>query len=362
MPAVLVLLFAFSSEGVFAACAANQSIKRDEQIVFFPGELRVSDKPGFWRLQVHGWIYEPGLSGQESSLHDEEWEEPQSGVEEQSVFRQRSHWFFVDNERGKRIVICLADSSYETQASSANGHFFGAFEVPQSAVQGLTGQPPALAFEARTGAEDGRVFSGKALLVEPEGLSVISDIDDTIKISEVTDKRALLMNTFYRPFKTVPGMASLYRILQERRQARFHYVSASPWQLYVPLNEYLQAEHFPEGSFHLKTIRLKDSSIKNLFQDPVAYKVEIIEDLLNKYPRRRFMLIGDSGEKDPEAYAQIARDHASRIEKILIREVGGDQAAPARYAQAFRGVPDTLWQVFTDPETVACVLRRDQAQ
>lgn len=43
-----------------------------------------------------------------------------------------------------------------------------------------------------------------------------SDVDDTVKMSQITDKQTLLENTFLKPFVMAPGMAALYRKLAER--------------------------------------------------------------------------------------------------------------------------------------------------
>ena len=63
-----------------------------------------------------------------------------------------------------------------------------------------------------------------------EGVSVISDIDDTIKITQVLNKGSLLKHTFYNGFKPVEGMNEIYQIWGAQK-CQFHYVSASPWQL-----------------------------------------------------------------------------------------------------------------------------------
>ena len=142
---------------------------------------------------------------------------------------------------------------------------------------------------------DDRRFASVAFLLADSGVSVVSDIDDTVKISEVRDKQKLLRNTFMHEFQAVPGMADTYRTWAAAGAA-FHYVSASPWQLFDPLDAFFKAASFPAGSLHLKQFRWKDSSFFSLFQDPVAYKKPIIAGLLTRYPHRRFVLVGDSGE------------------------------------------------------------------
>jgi phosphatidate phosphatase APP1 len=64
------------------------------------------------------------------------------------------------------------------------------------------------------------------------------------------------------------------------------------------------------------------------------------------------VLVGDSGEKDPEVYGQIAREHPAQILRIYIRDVTGDRADDARYRGAFRGIPAEKWQLFRDPVEV----------
>jgi len=77
-----------------------------------------------------------------------------------------------------------------------------------------------------------KVFKCTIYVLAFYGVSIISDIDDTIKISNVVNKRSLLKNTFYNYFKPVDGMNELYQKWSEQN-CQFHYVSSSPWQLYV---------------------------------------------------------------------------------------------------------------------------------
>ncbi len=188
-------------------------------------------------------------------------------------------------------------------------------------------------------------------LIEGPGLSIVSDIDDTIKHSEVHDTSRLLRNTFLHPFLGIAPMAELYRDWRSRG-AHFHYVSSSPWQLIAPLQDMMQQYDFPLGSMHLKRFRLKDRSILNLLKDPRQTKPPVIQRLLDSWPDRRFVLVGDSGELDPEVYGQIARDNPGRVVSILIRELGGHGRGEPRYRSAFAGIEPDRWHLFTDPTTL----------
>lgn len=165
------------------------------------------------------------------------------------------------------------------------------------------------------------------------------------------NRHELIRNTFSRPFKPAPGMAALYASWATNAGAQFHYVSAGPWQLYPPLSEFILSEGFPAGIFHMKYFRVKDETFWDLFKSPERYKPGVIEPMLKRFPERRFILVGDSGEKDPEIYGGIARRHKKQIAKICIRDVTDD--LEARYLDAFEGLPRELWTIFKDPAELA---------
>jgi phosphatidate phosphatase APP1 len=142
---------------------------------------------------------------------------------------------------------------------------------------------------------------------------VISDIDDTIVSSNVTNKLRMILTaalTNSRTRKPVRGMAELYRALHAGLNPVF-YVSKSPWNLYVPLVEYLEVQRFPLGPLILRDFGWRREK---------EHKRKVIEEILATYPELDFVLIGDDGEQDPEIYADIARRYRGRIRTIFIRE------------------------------------------
>ncbi len=326
--------------------AGTAQISKDEGIVFFPTVAqRVGDA---WEVEVRGWVYEVEprkalLAVFRKGLGLDESSDPEA----RALFAERARLFFADNERGKKVSIEIGKTIYPLGVSAANGHFGATIKLAMDEVKRLGVADGRILFRAITAAGDKREFIGTIHLVEDAGFSVISDIDDTIKISHVLDKKELLANTFYRPFKAVPGMAEVYRGWAGQG-ARFHYLSAGPWQLYPPLAEWAQAERFPSGSFQMKDFRWKDRTALNLFEKPEDYKLPAIEALLRRFPKRRFLLVGDSGEKDPEVYGAAARKFPEQISHILIRDVTGEDAAAERYATAFRDVPAPKWRIFKE--------------
>jgi hypothetical protein len=344
--------------------AAGSNIKRDERVVFFPSIGARSADGTAWELEIHGWIYEPerraltlALLRKILGIGDD------LTGEEKRIFRERASAFLVDNERGKRPSVRLGNQQFELPRSADNGHMTGHMSLPDGeALRAATrnGSIAKLPFRAVTRRNDERRFNGEIHLLEPTGISVISDIDDTIKISEVNDKQALLRNTFTKAFEPVPGMAEVYRDWSSRVNARFHYVSASPWQLFLPLAEFVSANGFPEGTFHLKPFRVKDESFFDLFESPEHYKRTVIEPLLKRFPKRQFILVGDCGERDPEIYGELARKHPEQVMKVLIRDVNGEDAKAARYLKAFRDISRERWVIFRKSDEVKdAVLPKD---
>ncbi len=143
---------------------------------------------------------------------------------------------------------------------------------------------------------------------------VISDVDDTIVASNVANKLRMLLTVAFsnartrKPFK---GVAAFYRALHAGANPVF-YVSKSPWNLYVPLVEYLEVQGLPLGPLMLRDFGL------GLEKD---HKKKAIEEVFLTYPDMRFVLIGDSAEADPEIYSAMVEQFPERVIAIYIRSV-----------------------------------------
>ncbi|KAJ1731965.1 hypothetical protein LPJ61_002271 [Coemansia biformis] len=176
---------------------------------------------------------------------------------------------------------------------------------------------------------DEQTITGLVHLVEPQGISVVSDIDDTIKASNITaEKRIVLETVFSRPLQAVPGMSKLYREWYDRG-CEFHYVSNSPWQLYPSLDEFFHQHQFPPGSAHLRSFDPNDLlSIKNYTGTP-QLKRDTIERLFSVFPQRKYILVGDCGEQDLETYTELARRFPDHIVRIYIRDLFAPMAVPS---------------------------------
>lgn len=191
---------------------------------------------------------------------------------------------------------------------------------------------------------------------EPTGWAIVSDIDDTIKRTMTMDSTGILRTTFVDEPEPIPGMPELYAHLRHALcNPPFWYLSASPYNLY-PFLKHFRNAYYPGG-----TLVLRESSwmsiaglLRNLTVGTESYKVDRLEKIHAAFPHRRFLLIGDSTQSDPEAYGEVCRRHPEWAVKVFVRRVTDaavdeKKNAPDRFEKAFEGVPRDRWFVFDDP-------------
>ncbi|MGC4002761.1 MAG: App1 family protein [Pirellulales bacterium] len=339
---------------------SRPELRADETIVFYP-TAAARDADGVWRVPIHANVHEPDIDSMKrrvlltllAGVID-----ARSKDVDTDLFKTRARVFLVENEKGKEIRIKLPVGDANVGKSAANGHATGELTLDDAQARQLggIGKSPWLKLPAVLPEAERRTFTADVQLIEPRGLSVISDLDDTIKISQVADRRELLRNTFLKPFVAVPGMAEQYA-RWESDGAVFHYVSSSPWQLFGVLEEFRVNEKFPSGTWTMKHLRLTDRSAVEFFRGHESYKSNAIEQFLSRYPQRKFVLVGDTGEDDPEIYGAVARKHPAQVVKILIRDSKSGKESPERNKAAFADLPDGTWQVFTDAKELREALK-----
>lgn len=157
-------------------------------------------------------------------------------------------------------------------------------------------------------------------ITSPQGVSLISDIDDTIKHSAITSgAREIFRNAFIRDLGdlTIEGVRQWYNKLADMG-VKIHYVSNSPWQLYPVLTSFFKMSGLPPGTFHLKQY---SGMLQGIFEPVAERKKATLDKLFRDFPERKFILIGDSGEADLEVYTDVVMEYPGRVLGIFIRDV-----------------------------------------
>ncbi|KAB1072462.1 App1 family protein [Methylobacterium planeticum] len=161
---------------------------------------------------------------------------------------------------------------------------------------------------------------------------VISDIDDTVMRTGVANKLKMLWRLFVADAASrvaFPGAAALYRALHAGAAGDaanpMLYVSRAPWGIYEMLTEFFRQHAIPEGP----VLFLREWGLS--WRHPLPrraedHKRDLIGHMLGLYADLPFVLIGDSGQHDPEVYARIVADHPGRVVAVYIRNVSRDAA------------------------------------
>jgi phosphatidate phosphatase APP1 len=184
--------------------------------------------------------------------------------------------------------------------------------------------------------EDGEVATGTGRVIKPSlqaPFLVISDIDDTILVTGLTEGVAMVTRTVLREAdkrRAIAGMSSLYRGLargvpnrtgNRKPEPTFFYVSTGSWSFYPLLQQFMQLRAFPQGPMFLTDWGPTERYVR---RSGAEHKRTAIRRLFEAYPKMPFVLIGDSGQRDALTYAEMAREFPGRVRLIIIRQVGDD--------------------------------------
>lgn len=342
-------------------CAQSNHLRRDEEVVFFPTVGYAVDGGTRWVVPVRGWVYESSWLSRHLNWagHVLDIETYIEDPAERATLRERIMPFVVDGSKGREVPIVVGEQTVRLSPASDNGHFYEELRFEADHLGGVESAETTasiLLYQAALSKNDQRRRLGRVHLLPPEGISIVSDIDDTIRITDVNHTQRMMKNTFVEAFRPVPGMSELYQGWAERWGAQFHYLSASPAQLAGPMDEFLEQNGFPQGSVTLRAVSHEGSTLKmvlSMFDAPPDYKTSELSWLLRALPNRRYMLIGDSGQSDPEVYGMIARAFRPQVQMILIRDVTCCEGRNSpRYQAAFQDLPDSMWLLFRDPAEI----------
>jgi phosphatidate phosphatase APP1 len=243
---------------------------------------------------------------------------PSEAVEGEGVgaaVRRTVRHFLTDDLPGVPLRVTVAGATVET-ATDADGYFQVRLQPdPGRLTAPWTSGTVELAEEYR-GVTDPMITPLKVRVPSHTAtFGVISDVDDTILETGVQRVGRMIRQTVTGSALTrtpFPGAAELYRDLAVGINPVF-YVSSSPWNLHSFLMAFIRHREFPVGPLLLRDLLGTSAGREQ--------KHARIQEILDLHPRLRFVLLGDSGEKDPEIYATVARQNPGRIVAIYIREV-----------------------------------------
>lgn len=197
--------------------------------------------------------------------------------------------------------------------------------------------------------------------VPPESASfaVISDIDDTVLHTDATNLLRMARTVFLGSARTrlpFKGVAAFYRALFAGRQGDeknpLFYVSSSPWNLYDLLSDFFHLQDIPLGPI----LFLRDWGINEEELVPSthrSHKLKAIERAIELFHWLPFILIGDSGQEDPEIYQEVVDLYPNRVLAIYIRNVSRNLARPEAVRELAKKVVEAGSTLILSEDTLA---------
>lgn len=287
-------------------------------------------------------------------LKDEGFSTPHPELSPWRNFVEFSKHIGSDEIPGARLLARFGGLEQEIVTDSG-GYFSAELALPQPVAQAgwHNVEMTLLSPRPRNG---GRPTPARVLVPPATArFGVISDIDDTVLWSNVTNKLRMLTMLAVRnahtrkPFK---GVSAFYAALRDGvggdEGNPLFYVSSSPWHLYTPLVDFFQAQRIPLGPLMLKQLRLRTMFGSGRHH---AHKLDNIERIMNTYPHLPFILIGDSGQKDPEIYREVVARHPGRVKVIYIRNVNPDPERIDALDQLIEEVQDSGAHLVLAPDS-----------
>ncbi len=217
----------------------------------------------------------------------------------------------VTRFEGASVEVAFGDQA-QTVKSGAEGRF----EVTFSSPKGEPYEAGTHVLTAKTG--DVATQTAVQVLSPDAPFFVVSDFDDTVAVTNVISKRGLLKAALLSDADTqpaVPGMNRFYECLRQDKKAKpeIAFVSGSPVEFVPRISSFLIKNEIPFSGLYLRELGPKTLS---------GYKQPIIRSLMKEFPQHPVVLIGDSGEHDPEVYKEIREEFPTRVLAVYIRNAG----------------------------------------
>ena len=277
-------------------------------------------------------------------------------------FKNAYKRFESDEMPYARVRLHYQDTELNLEADD-EGYFEGWLELPQALsddhdyIQTLTVEliSPMRERQVETMFEASVIVPGAHAK-----FGVISDMDDTVLQTGATSIRSMAKKTLFGNAMTrlpFEGVDAFYAALHDGQNPIF-YVSSSPWNLYDVLVEFLDINGIPAGPLMLRD--WGSSPTELLPTSHGTHKLDVIQQILDTYPELKFILIGDSGQEDPEIYTKIVTANPNRILGIYIRDVSQKAERDAQIQELAKKLEAEGHSLMLVPDTVTAATHAAQ--
>ena len=235
---------------------------------------------------------------------------------------------YTSNET-PRVQLRLSFQGHSSLVQTdGDGYFSLHLKNHQAYTPGLEWQEVKIELLDRVIKDQGLVSATGEVLISGQSnpLGIISDVDDTILVSRATSIYKKLRLMLFKNARTrlpFEGVAAFYRALYQGTEPGqinpIFYVSSSSWKLFDLLQDFCRVQGIPKGPFLLRDSRMDQFKLVTSLHE--GHKLMQVKRIMEMYPYKQFILIGDSGQKDAEIYTEVTRRYPGRVKTIYIRDV-----------------------------------------
>ena len=316
-----------------------------------------------WNVRFHGNVYkQPNTSEEKLNdlanvfLIDVDIEDLPESQQEQARNLTASIFVLQQGHVDVSTIHLEPDSSQESSGQPATGGTQdiqlpyettdqGDFDVfVQIDSNGLmNGNETSQIQRLSTHVEGATIGNSTAYLVPNEGLTIVSDIDDILRVTKIYQPKEGLLNSFARPFKPWENMPEIYANWAETvPDLHFHYLTTTPEQATRTYMQYIYST-YPSGSFDTRPLNFSDISAT------LAIRKYLLERVFETFPNRKFILVADTSNSDVmKDYPALVKEFPGQVQCILLRNTSAtDSSDKFPYdTSGFEGIDQDKYMFF----------------
>jgi Uncharacterized conserved protein (DUF2183) len=221
---------------------------------------------------------------------------------ERDTIEERILPFLWDVRRVRIVKVRTEGRDLKMTPTNINGISSQVMKIP-SADKGSIVRSQAVVPQGTSG-----ILEANTVYAGPKGWGIITDVDDTIKVTMTSSPTGIVQKTFVDEPTPVAGMPELYAQVKASlpEDTPWFYLSASPYNLYPFLQEF-RDKYYPPGTLILRDFSWKTVAglLSALTMGTEEYKTDRMKKVHSWLPERKMIVIGDSTQSDPEAYGEV---------------------------------------------------------
>ncbi|MCJ1369714.1 hypothetical protein MMC20_000926 [Loxospora ochrophaea] len=186
-----------------------------------------------------------------------------------------------------------------------------------------------------------------AYLVPDEGLTIISDIDDILRVTQIYEPSLGILNSFARPYVPWMNMPDIYANWSRSiPNFHFHYLTTTPEQITRNYMDFIY-KTYPGGSFDTRPLNFSDVDAT------LSIRKFLLEKIFQTFPKRKFILIADTSNSDVmKDYPLMVTEFPGQVQCIFLRNTSAtDSGDKFPYdTSGFKNITQQTYMFFLVPD------------